>query len=260
MSRLTWNAAGTRFYEAGVDRGVLFIGSAPGVPWSGLTGVEENANAGGVKAYFIDGEKYLNVAGAEDFSATISAYTYPDEFSECDGTKRVRPGLMFGQQPRKSFGFSYRTMVGNDTGQEAYKIHLVYNALAEPSDRSASTYSDSIEATEFSWTVSTKPRRVSGYKSTAHVVVDTRKMHPTTIGYVEDLIYGSASTVPRLPTPEELITLFDIPVVFEVIDNEDGSFHVEGPEENVREIGLDQVIIDHPSIQVVNSETFTITY
>lgn len=262
MARLAWSTAGSRFYEAGVDQGVLYVGAAAGVPWIGLISVDENPSGGEAKPYYIDGIKYLNLSNTEEFEATIKAYTYPVEFSQCDGTARIRNGLFFGQQQRKPFGFSYRTMVGNDTdgSGHGYKIHLVYNALAAPSSRSASSYADSIDPSEFSWALTTKSRPVSGRSPTAHVIVDTRYTHPVTLAAVEDILYGSADAVARLLTPQELLAIFDIPVVWEVIDNGDGTYRVAGPDENVRDIGLNMVLIDHPSVTVVDADSFTITY
>lgn len=262
MARIAWNAAGSRFFEAGIDRGVLYIDSNPGVPWIGLTGVDENTTGGDAKPYYIDGRKYLNLSGAEEFSATIKAYTYPVEFSQCDGTARVRTGLFFAQQQKKSFGFSYRSMVGNDTEGPTlgYKIHLVYNALATPSTRSVASYNENIEASEFSWDVSTKPLSTSGFAPTAHVVVDSRFTHPVTLAAIENVIYGSESTTSRLPLPQELMDIFDVPVEWEVTDNGDGTFTVAGPEENVADIGLGQFQISHPDVAIVDADTFTITY
>ncbi len=263
MSRIAWTAVGSRYYEAGVDRGVLYIDSSAGVPWVGLISVDENPGGGESRAFYIDGVKYLNLATIEEFEATIKAYTYPIEFSQCDGTARIRNGLYFGQQLRKSFGFSYRTMVGNDVSGApyAYKIHLVYNALATPSPRSATSYGESPEAYEFSWNLTTKPRSASGISPTAHIIIDSRYTHPVTLAAVEDVLYGSSSEVARLLSPEDLITIFDTPVAWEVTDNGDGTFLVAGPEENVMDIGFGMVTIDHPSVNdTFTEDSFTITY
>lgn len=261
MARIAWNTAGSRVFEAGVDRGVLYIDALAGIPWVGLIGVDENPTGAEAKPYYIDGIKYLNISNVEEFEGTIRAYTYPVEFSQCDGTARVRNGLFFGQQKRKSFGFSYRTTVGNDTQSIAhgYKIHLVYNALATPSARSSSSYNESPEAVEFSWNLSTKSRVVSGYSPTAHVIVDSRYTHPVTLAEIEEILYGTDSSIARLPTPEELVTIFDIPVIFEVIDNEDGTFTIAGPHENVSDIGLHQFLIDHPGVVETAYPEYTIT-
>lgn len=261
MARIAWDTTGSRYFEAGVERGVLYVGNTSGVPWTGLISVEETPTRGEIKSYYIDGIKYLNIATRDEFGATIRAYTYPTEFSQCDGTSRIRAGLFFGQQARQSFGFCYRTAVGNDTEgtTHGYKLHLIYNALAMPSSRSASSYSDTVEATEFSWEITTKSRPVSGTAPTAHVVIDSRYTHPLTMAAYEDILYGSASTVPRLPTPEELVTIFDIPVEWEVIDNADGTIHISGPDSEVDIVAPGFVELDHPSVSV-DEDTVTITY
>lgn len=262
MSRLSWSVAGTRFYEAGVDRGVLYVRDLPGVAWVGLTGVDENPIGAETKAYYIDGVKFLNVATTDEFEASIKAYTYPSEFAECDGTARIRAGLFFGQQVRKPFGFSYRTFVGNDTNglNHGYKIHLVYNALAIPSSRSAATFANSIEAYEFSWNVTTKPVKTAGLSATAHVVIDSRNTHPVTLAAIEDILYGTDEHVARLPTPQELIDIFDVPVAWAVVDNEDGTFEVSGPDEMVADVGAGLFVIDHPDVAINDEDSFTITY
>lgn len=262
MSRLVWDAAGARVFEAGVDRGVLYIGTSAGVPWIGLIGVDENPTGAEARPRYIDGAKYLNLPTLDEFEATIRAYTYPVEFEKCDGTARIRNGLFFGQQQRRSFGFSYRTTVGNDVQgiEHGYKIHLVYDALAIPSQRNANTIASSAEAFEFSWSVTTKSRVVSGFAPTAHVIVDSRYTHPVTLAAIEDILYGTDSTVARLPTPSELITIFDVPVEWQVIDNEDGTFTVAGPVEYVQDISPDMVLISHPSVNIVDVDTFTIDY
>jgi hypothetical protein len=262
MARIAWSVAGSRFYEAGVDRGVLYIGESAGVPWIGLISVDENPTGGEAKPLYLDGEKFLNLSSREEYEATIKAYTYPPEFGQCDGTAQVRPGLSFTQQRRLPFSFSYRTMVGNDTegAQHGYKIHLVYNALVTPSTKSLSSFSDSIEASDFSWNLTTKARRFSGLMPTSHVVIDSRYTHPITLASIEAALYGSDNFVARMPTPEEIVDIYDVPVVFAVHDNGDGSYLVGGPDDQVTDIGLDQFIIDHPSVTVIDADTSTITY
>lgn len=262
MARLAWNSVGYRIYEAGVDRGVLYIGNLAGLPWSGLISVDETPVSSDIKAYYIDGIKYLQIAQAGEFEASIKAYTYPEEFSQCDGTARIRSGLFFGQQERKPFGFSYRTMVGNDvSGSNAgYKIHLVYNAIATPSPRSATTYNDSVEVSEFTWNIYTKSRPVPGYSPTAHVVIDSRSTHPITLATIEAILYGSESNVPRLLTPEELIAIFDVPIEFSITDNEDDTFTISGPNEIVTDIGLDRFTISHDSVVIIDADSFALNY
>lgn len=211
--RLNWGAVGERFYETGVDRGVLYVGNAAGVPWTGLISVSENPTGGGAKPYYFDGIKYLNIAEAEEFEATVEAFYSPPEFGPCDGVSSVQNGLFATQQPRKPFGMSYRTKLGNDTNgaDHAYKIHLVYNALAAPSQRSNATISDSTEPSNFSWQLTTLPPALTGHKPSAHLIIDSRLTDSLTLIAVEDILYGSESDGSRLPSPNELVALFSTP-------------------------------------------------
>ncbi len=208
MTRVDWGTPGTRYYETGVDRGVLYADSA--VAWSGLISVAETPSGGAPKPFYIDGIKYLNLAMAEEFEATISAYSSPPEFGPCDGMKSIQNGLFVTQQRRLPFGLTYRTKVGNDTegADHAYKIHLVYNALSGPSQRTSSTQSDSPNPTTFQWDITTLAPAISGYRPTAHLVVDTRYADPDVLLELEDLLYGNESFGPSLPTPDEMIALF----------------------------------------------------
>lgn len=262
MSRLTWDDSGSRYYEAGVDRGVLYIGNAPGVPWVGLISVDESSSEADVKSYYIDGYNYLNTSTVGKMTLNISAFTYPVEFSECDGSKHVRSGLFFGQQKRRSFGLSFRTMVGNETSSSPsdYKIHVVYDLMATPPGRSRKTFGENIEASSFSWEAVSKPRSVDGYSPVADMVIDSRLTHPVTLAAVEDILYGTDSSVARIPSPAEIISLYDVPVQWEVTDLSDGRFRVAGTDDNVRDIGNDMILIDHPDVAVVNDDSFTITY
>lgn len=231
MSRLIWNAVGTRFYEAGVDRGVLFLDGQPGVAWNGLTGVSENTSGGTSKPYYQDGVKYLNLGTTEEFEATITAFTYPLAFGACDGTASPRPGFYLTQQRRQSFGLAYRTIVGNDVmgNDHAYKIHLVYNALAEPSDKGTSTVGHDSEIANFSWKITTKPIAIPGYSRTAHMILDSRLINPITMGRLEDMIYGSESSTAYLPTFDQLIAELDDPVGYSLTINGDGTYGVSAP-------------------------------
>ena len=211
MAKLNWGAAGQRFYEAGVDRGVLYPVTGPGVAWNGLISVDESPEGGDSKPYYLDGVKYLNLAEADEYSATIEAYTYPAEFSVCDGTAIHRRGLLVTQQPRQRFGLSYRTMVGNDIkgAKQGYKIHLVYNALAAPTSRSYETTADTVEALTFTWALTATPVFLLGLKPSAHIIIDTATATPALITELENTLYGTAISSPRLPTPAELVALFD---------------------------------------------------
>lgn len=261
MPKLIWDVAGTRFYEAGVDRGVLYVGASPGVSWSGLVSVEENSNGGDAKPYYIDGVKYLNISSAEEFQATITAYTYPDLFAQCDGTAVVRPGLFASQQRRKEFGFSYRTKVGNDINgpDHAYRIHLVYNALAAPSQRTNQSLSDSPETSNFSWLLTTRPPALAGLKRSAHLVIDSRYIHPITLGALEDIIYGTDMEYARLPDYAELLTIFDTPVELVVTDNDDGTYTITGPDSAVTDITSGLYDITGPTVVPVDADSYSIS-
>jgi len=209
MSRVTWADPGTRFYETGVDRTVLYVNNV-GVAWSGVKSISESPTGGAAKPYYMDGIKYLNIAGKEEFEATIEAMGSPTEFAPCDGRQAINNGLFAHQQPRKAFSLSYRTLVGNDTVGQAfgYKIHLVYNALAAPTDRQYSTTGDSSDPTMKSWALTTLPPSLTGMKPTAHFVIDSRSTPKGLLKAIEDILYGSDAADPRMPLVSELITMF----------------------------------------------------
>lgn len=211
--RLKWDQIGERRYETGVDHGVLFpstgSGYGNGVPWNGLTAVNENPTGAESSKQYADNIPYLNLVSAEQFGATIEAFTYPPEFAECDGSAIVAPGISIGQQTRKTFGFAYRTKLGNDVaGQDyGYILHLVYGATAAPSAKNYSTVNDSPEAINFSWEVTTTPIDVPGYKPTATFTIDSTLCSPSALTKLEDIIYGSDTTESRLPMPAEIISI-----------------------------------------------------
>lgn len=210
MTRLVWDTVGERVFEAGVDHGVLYVDGSDGVAWNGLTSVSESSSGAELAEYYIDGIKYHQVLASEEFVASIEAFTYPEEFEVCDGTRPVGNGLFATQQPRKSFGMAYRTKVGNDVeGLEyGYKIHLVYNALAAPSSRQRSSLSDSVEPMSFSWSITTKPPTYVGFKPTAHLVIDSRETPHDLMADITDILYGNDNAPARLPSADELISIF----------------------------------------------------
>lgn len=220
MTKLLWDQTGQRIYEAGVDHGVLYIPNTLGVydmghAWNGLTAVTESPSGAESNKQFADNIPYLNLLSAEEFGGTIEAFTYPDAFGQCDGTAEPEIGVVIGQQTRKTFGMSYRTRVGNDIEQTdyGYKIHLVYGALAAPSEKNYQTINDSPEATALSWEFTTTPVEVgtiggTAYKPTATLVVDSTKVNATALAALEDLLYGTVGSDPELPTPAEVIALF----------------------------------------------------
>lgn len=209
MARLSWGTPGEKFYEAGVDRGVLYVDGGAYV-WNGLTSVEQNASGGEPQPYYLDGYKYVQVSATEDFEATLNAYSSPREFGPCDGSTELYSGLTVTQQKRKQFNLSYRSLVGDDlTGLAlGYKIHLVYNALAAPSGRSHETISQDIPLTELSWTISTQPPTATGFRPTSHFVVDTRRASSGDVTALEDMLYGTDVTSADFPTVAELLAIF----------------------------------------------------
>ena len=260
MGRLEWGASGSRQFETGVDRGVLYVDGQPGVAWSGLTSVDVAANGGGAKSYYLDGNKYLLASAAEEFGATINAFTYPPEFGVCDGSSQVRPGLFVTQQRRKSFGFSYRTQVGSDqTNNLGYKIHIVYNALAEPSDRNFQSIGEDVEPMEFSWAIATRPPVIAGFKRTSHVEIDSRTTSKDVLGLVEEALYGTDEELPRLPSFTELIAMYEAFFVYVVTDNGDGIYTISGPDDAITE--LDDILLqfDWPTVVEVDPVTYTIS-
>jgi hypothetical protein len=214
MAVLTWDGTGEKFFESGVDRGVLYLPDVAGVydtgvPWNGLISVTEAPSGAEPNPQYADNIKYLNLISAEDFSGTIEAYTFPDEFLVCDGSIEPVAGLQVTGQDRKTFGLSYRTKLGNDVaGQDlAYKIHLVYGALAAPSEKSFQTINESPEALTFSWEFSTTPAPMTGYKPTALLVVNSLTVGTAELAALEDVLYGTAGTDAALPTPDEVLAL-----------------------------------------------------
>lgn len=222
MSRIEWDQVGERTYETGVDHGVLYPiasdGKYPlGVAWNGLTAVTESPTGAEATAQYADNIKYLNMLSAEEFGATVEAYTYPDEFGKCDGSATLVKGVTIGQQARKMFGMAYRTIFGNDIEgtEHGYKLHLVYGAQAAPSEKGYTTINDSPEAITFSWELTTTPVPVTDHKPTASLTIDSTKVDPTKLKALEDILYGKNGTgdpevggvAARLPLPDEVATL-----------------------------------------------------
>lgn len=221
MAKLTWDDAGKRLYETGVQKGVLYpMGDngayAAGVAWNGLTAVTESPSGAEATPLYADDIKYLELTSAEEFGATVEAYTYPDEFAECDGSAEVATGVKIGQQPRKVFGLCYRTTLGNDVkgNDYGYKLHIVYGCKAAPSEKAYASINDSPEAITFSWEVTTTPVSVKGFKPTAHLEIDSTKATAAKLAALEAILYGAdatggsgSGTEPRLPLPDEIIEL-----------------------------------------------------
>lgn len=224
MSRIVWDKTGERYYETGVKQGVLYPIQndgkyTKGVAWNGLTAVTESPSGAEATPLYADDIKYLNLISNEEFGCTIEAYTYPDEFAECDGSAALAAGVMIGQQKRKIFGLSYRTAFGNDVDgtDHGYKLHLIYGCQAAPSEKAYATINDSPEAITFSWEVTTTPVSVTGFKPTSQITIDSTKVKPEKLTALEEILYGKDGTdggggegaaEPRLPLPDEIAVLF----------------------------------------------------
>lgn len=214
MAKLVWDETGKRFYETGVKNGVLYpqdaAGAYPkGVAWNGLTAVTQSPSGAEATPLYADDMKYLNLYSAEEFGATVEAYTYPDEFAECDGSAELTTGVMIGQQPRKAFGLVYKTVIGNDVknNKYGYKLHLIYGAMASPSEKAYATINDSPEAITFSWEITTTPVSVAGFEPTAYIEIDSTKADPTKLAQLEEKLFGSETLEATLPLPNEIATL-----------------------------------------------------
>lgn len=215
MSKIVWDATGDHFFETGVSNGVLYIPDDTGAyvngyGWNGLTKVTEKPTGASPTAMYADNRKYLNLLSTEMWAGTIEAYTYPDEFGQCDGVASPEAGLTIGQQPRKAFGFSWQTKVGNDSvgANLGIKIHLVYNALAAPSEKDYETVNDTPDAISFSWELSTTAIDVPGYEPTSTIVIDSTKVDPTAFASLQAFLYGTDADAPMLPTPAAVLALF----------------------------------------------------
>lgn len=220
MGRIKWDETGEHVYETGAKNGVLYVydekasdpkkAYGPGVAWNGLSSVSESPSGAEANAIYADDIKYLNLYSAEEFAATVEAYTYPDEFGQCDGSEDIADGVSIGQQGRKMFGFCYRTTLGNDiAGNEfGYKLHLIYGCKASPSEKSYTTINDSPEAITFSWEINTTPVNVTGKKPTSTLIIDSTKVNdPEKMKKIEDILYGTESTEAYMPLPDDVIAI-----------------------------------------------------
>lgn len=253
MSRIQWGSFGTRIIESGVDRGVFYPNVGPGLPWNGLINVKEDPSGTELAKIFVDGTLMRTQKTRESFAAVLQAYTSPREFDDYDGNN--------DQQRRKAFGLSYRTGISNDISADyGHKIHLVYNALAMPSQVGFSTTaSDGLDAAPFSWGISTTPVPIPGAKPAAHLIIDTTLAHPDAVQAVEDILYGSIDGDPRLPDPEELMDVFEQHAIFVVIDHGDGTWTATGPDEAFEMLDADTFQITWPSIVYLDEDTYQIS-
>lgn len=215
MTKLLWDQVGERLFETGVDHGVLYIPTggvySAGYAWNGLVNVTESPSGAEPNKQYADNIPYVTLVSSEEFGGTIEAFTYPDQFAQCDGSVESSAGVLVGQQNRKTFGLCYRTLIGNDTDglDHGYKLHLVYGCLAAPSERAYGTVNDSPEAATLSWELSTTPVEAPGFKPTATITIDSTKVAPADLAELEDILYGTASTTPRLPLPAEVFAIFN---------------------------------------------------
>jgi hypothetical protein len=209
VPRILWDEQGTRGFHTGIDRGVLYVSTFPGVAWNGLVRVSEDPTGGDAAEYYLDAEKYQNVPALEEYAATIEAFSSPAEFAPCAGWAHLSPGLFTTNQPAKPFGFSYRTLRGDDILGTAggYQVHVVYNALAQVSDFTHRTIQDSAGVDPYSWKISTVPVNVTGFKPASHFVIDSLNTDSLLMAAVEDILYGTASTDPALPLAQELVMM-----------------------------------------------------
>jgi hypothetical protein len=263
VPRINWGTPGERYYEDGVDRGVLYVDDV-GYVWNGLVSVSEAPSGGEQRSYYLDGIKHISLASAEEYEATIKAISAPPEFAVCDGVKSLYQGLFVTQQKRQPFGLSYRTMVSNDLGPDVgYKVHLVYNALSAPSSRDNVTRSDSPELSERSWYIQAVPPLSLGfgYKPSAHFVVDSRITPVEILAQLEDILYGNESTDARFPSQTEILDLFEVYATLQVTDNGDGTATITGPDDVVFADSVDptKYTISWASVVNVDTDTYSVS-
>lgn len=258
--RLEWDLPLDRIYETGLDRGVLFLTDRSGVAWNGLLSINESLGGKTHESLFFDGEKQDELFNDSSFSATMSAVTYPDEFLEFDGFGILEDGLLVDNQESKPFHLSYRTLVGDAVnGEEAYKIHILYNVTAIGSDVTYQTTDSDIEPLEFNWDITSVPERLINYTNTAHVIIDSRFTQPFLLDYIESLLYGTDDTEPYLPPLEELITDYINWNRIIIIDNGDGTWTATGPDEYITMLDPHTFQIENANSYFIDADTYTIS-
>lgn len=261
MARIIWDSPGERLYNAGLDRGVLYIDGQPGVPWNGLTSITENNSGGAAQPFYVDGVKFVNTSAPEEFSATLTAYTYPQEFEPCNGMVSIRPGFIITKQRRQSFGLSYRSMIGNDQSSDyGYKIHLIYNALASPANQAHKSMSGSSNPDDLSWNITTLPPAITGYRWSSHFVLNSLEIDPDVLSAVEDILYGNATSAARLPLISEITDLIDTGDNMTITDNGDGTFTITAPLSAIPMLDSETFQVTWPTGVIDNGDgTFTLT-
>ncbi|HXQ38040.1 MAG TPA: hypothetical protein VN843_28795 [Anaerolineales bacterium] len=260
MTALTWDQAGQRRFETGVERGVLYLPDSSAVAWNGLTGIEENSTSE-LKSYYLDGVKYLDYVVPSDFSATLKAFTYPDEFEELLGVHEHSPGFFVHDQRAKSFGLTYRTRIGNDVeGVDlGYRLHILYNVKAIQTTTAFGTINDSVTPTEFSWTLSAVPNTLIEHRPTAHLSFDSMRMDPTVLAEIEGFLYGTEDTDPYLPLFSDLFNLAAATGIITITDHGDGTWSAEGPAESVYLTDSTTFEIDHVDATYSDPDTYDVS-
>lgn len=260
MATIQWNKIGDRLYEAGVDRGVLYLNDSAGVPWNGLLSVDDKSVGDSPASYYADGAKFLVVASPTDFEATIQAFTYPEEFEICDGTQSITDGLKATQQPQQEFGLSYRTGIGSDLDDAlGYKIHLIYNALATPSEKAYVTKTDDPSAMTFQWDITTTPDPIVGFRPTAHVVIDSTAIKPNLLVTIENILYGTDDDPPTLISLQDLVTFMQTNTEITIVDNGDGTWSATGPSDLVYLTDPTTFEIDQANATYIDDDTYQIS-
>jgi hypothetical protein len=262
MTTLTWDKTGERVYQSGVDRGVLYLRDGTSAVWNGLTSIEEDSDTT-LTSYYLDGVKYLDELAPGDFTGVLKAFTYPDEFDQVNGIAEVAPGLSYHDQPSQSFNLSYRTKIGNDSEgvDHAYKIHLLYNVIANPATFDFQSLKDSDNTpVEFQWNLTGTPPKITGNRPTVHVSIDSRKTDPEVLQGIEDVLYGTDSTAPHFPSFNELLSLFESLASLIIIDNGDGTWQaIDNGNNYITMISDTEFQIDGADATFIDASTYTIS-
>lgn len=260
MTTLVWDQVGTRFYESGVDRAVLYLPAGNSVPWNGIISVNEKTTGNEGSPIYFDGAKYANVLALGDYSATIKAYTYPDEFLELEGIYEVGNGLYVANQQPSRFGLSYRTRIGNDVDDDqGYKIHVVYNLMATPSQKNYQTISDDSNPIVFEWTITAIPEDVPGFRPSAHLIFDTREMGALLVADIESTLYGNELNDAALPPMATLTTFIANWVIIRITDNFDGTWTATGPDELISMLDATTFQIIQANAEYLDADTYVIS-
>lgn len=260
MTKLSWNETGSRIFEYGVEQAVLFPQDGPAIPWYGVVSIQEKISDSDARPFYLDGIKYRNDSGNEDFSAILEAYTYPVEFEIFDGTLEIADGVNTHQQERSPFNFVYKTLLGNDVDglSLGYRIHILYNVTASPSQRAYKTLGTSLEPITFSWDLSTKPTIIDGYQPTAHLIIDSINTEAHLLEVLNVMLFGSSATDPTLLDGQSLANFVDGYRVLEITDNGDGTWTATGPDDVIFWLSETQFLIDWPSATYISSDTYVI--